>query len=439
MIRAALAVIGGAALLAWPALFNGYPIVFSDTGAFLFQALRPFMVWDKPFVYGPFLALSAGVSLWVPLGVQVLLASGLLWLVQGVFGRALVWRHLLTVALLAILTPAPWVASLLMPDIFAPLSVLGVFVLAWCTRWRVVVTAVTTFAIAVHLSHLVLAAFCIAAVAVLRRQWRAVLWAGAPLAAAMALLVATSAIGHGRFGISPFGSVFMVARLAGDGLVEPVLAARCPQAGWRLCAWQGRLPADSDEFLWSETGPVWSTPGGPIAFATEASAISRAAVLAQPMAAARIAGRNALRQLTLIRVGDTLGPEHLDATVGLRLREYFPPSEQRRFAASLQARGLLRDAAAPLVVWRPLVLGLAVIGAFGTLLVALRRRDALLGGFTALMLIGCVANAAATGALSKPHHRYQARIAWLLLLPPAFMPWPKARRAPGPLAPIGRR
>ena len=29
-----------------------------------------------------------------------------------------------------------------------------------------------------------------------------------------------------------------------------------------------------------------------------------------------------------------------------------------------------------------------------------------------------VANAFATGALSKPHDRYQARVAWLLLLPP---------------------
>jgi hypothetical protein len=31
-------------------------------------------------------------------------------------------------------------------------------------------------------------------------------------------------------------------------------------------------------------------------------------------------------------------------------------------------------------------------------------------------LVALGANAAATGALSKPHHRYQARIVWLLPL-----------------------
>ena len=35
-----------------------------------------------------------------------------------------------------------------------------------------------------------------------------------------------------------------------------------------------------------------------------------------------------------------------------------------------------------------------------------------------LVLIALPANAASTGALSGPHDRYQARIAWLLLLPP---------------------
>ena len=35
-----------------------------------------------------------------------------------------------------------------------------------------------------------------------------------------------------------------------------------------------------------------------------------------------------------------------------------------------------------------------------------------------MVLAGLLANAAATGALSGPHHRYQARIAWLVVLPP---------------------
>ena len=37
-------------------------------------------------------------------------------------------------------------------------------------------------------------------------------------------------------------------------------------------------------------------------------------------------------------------------------------------------------------------------------------------GLLACVLVGLLANAAATGALSGPHARYQARIAWLLPL-----------------------
>ena len=48
------AILLGAVLLVWPALVNQYPIVFSDTHAFLVQAGQPTMVWDKPWFYGPF-------------------------------------------------------------------------------------------------------------------------------------------------------------------------------------------------------------------------------------------------------------------------------------------------------------------------------------------------------------------------------------------------
>ena len=40
-IAAALALAAGMLLLVWPAFLNGYPLVFSDTGAFLHQTAPP--------------------------------------------------------------------------------------------------------------------------------------------------------------------------------------------------------------------------------------------------------------------------------------------------------------------------------------------------------------------------------------------------------------
>lgn len=428
----ALAILAGAACFLWPAIVNGYPIVFSDTHAFLVQAAEPFMIWDKPWIYGPFLiAVSMRLTLWLPAIVQCLLLSHLLWLTAKACDAARPLRHLALCAFLAAGTAAPWFASLLMPDLMAPVAVLCLFLLSfgerlrrWEQGWA---GGVGTFAIASHLSLLVVGAVCIA----IGIAWRRGFAMAAPLAAAVWLLLLTNLIGFGEFAISPYGSVFALARLVADGPARAVLAEDCPAAGWRLCEWTGRLPDDSDAFLWDPQGPVWTMPGGPIAFAPEASTIVRRTLLREPGAVARGAVGNSLRQLVIVRLGDTLEPAWLRETVALSLGKYFPLAELRRFEASLQARGELEPVAAPFRVPQEALLILGGIATPVLLFVALRRRDTPRAGLAALVLAAIVANAVATGALSKPHDRYQARIAWLLLLPPALQIGARASTSAG--------
>ena len=240
-----------------------------------------------------------------------------------------------------------------------------------------------------------------------------------PLFAALGMLLASNLAGNGVVGISPYGSVFALARLVGDGPGRAYIDRVCPEAGYRLCAWKGRLSSDSDEFLWHPQGPLWADEFGPKQFAPEASRIVAATIAAYPMQVLQAAAANTLRQLVTGRIGDTLGPDHLDAAVLPRLQLYFPVAEVRRYAAGLQVRGLLRRVAAP---FQTLHLALLCAGGFGAVwvLVAQWRRDRALAGLAALALVGLLANAFATGALSGPHDRYQARIAWLVLLPPLF-------------------
>jgi hypothetical protein len=426
------ALLAGAGFLLWPAIVNGYPILYSDTHAYLVQAGAPEMVWDKPWVYGPFLiALSARVTLWLPAIAQCLLLSHLLWLAAKAcgFGRPL--RHVALCALLGVGSAAPWFASLLMPDVMAPVVVVGLFVLAFGDRLgageRGWAGAIAAFAIASHLSLLVVAAACTAA----GIAWRRRVAIAVPLVLALGLLLVTTAVGFGRVAISPYGSVFALARLVADGPGARTVAALCPRAGWRLCAWSGRLPADSDAFLWDPNGPVWTTPGGPPALAGEASAIVARTVGREPLAVARAAVANTLRQLAMAGVGDTLGPDWLEQSVVGSLRAYFPPAELARFRASLQAQGKLRAIAEPFALPYAVLL---VIGAIATpvlLVVALRRGDRPRAGLAAFVLLGLLANAFATGALSKPNERYQARIAWLLLVPTAFQIGARASTSAG--------
>ena len=131
--------------LLWPAVYNGYPLAYSDTHVFISQPVAGFMNWDKPFVYGPLILLfHAWQTLWLVVVAQALLVSHLLWLVVVVLtpeqkrvdtidlyqptASTAAWsvgkRHLLTCAALALFSTAPWFVSFLMPDIFAAMAVL---------------------------------------------------------------------------------------------------------------------------------------------------------------------------------------------------------------------------------------------------------------------------------------------------------------------------
>ncbi len=441
-----LAVLAGAALFLWPAFLNGYPLLFSDTGGLLAMALEPSMGWDKPWIYGPFLFLLHGrTTLWLAAAGQALLLSHMLWLAAKAVRSWSPTLHVALCAVLALFTAAPWFASLLMPDVFAPMVVLCVFALAWPERLsgpeRGWAAAVGTLAVAVHLAHLILAAACIALAFAVRRRtmpWQAALRLISPLWAALGLLVLTNIIGNGVLGVSPYGSVFMLARLVADGPARQVVDARCPTAGWHLCAWKGRLSGDSDAFLWAREGPVWDNDRyGPILFAPEAGRVVRETVLAHPAEVAGAMARNTALQLPRVDLGDTLGPDYLDLTVLPRLRTYFPAAEVARYQSSLQAQGRLRALVAPLAWPQRIAL---VLGLGGTLWALTRwRRDARLASLALLVLGGLLANAFSTGALSGPHDRYQARIAWLLLVPPLLMlPAGRPRRAADARVPRSR-
>ena len=426
-----VAVLLGTLLLVWPAVLNGYPIVFSDTGGLLSMGHEPEIGWDKPWAYGPFLRVTdLGLTLWLPVLAQGLLLSHLLWLLQKATGRASVWRHGALCAVLAAGSAAPWFAGLLMPDIFAPVTVLCLFLLGFAPAgslrpaewaWLVVLAA---FAIAVHLAHLIVACGCLAVVLPLR--WRRFPVAAAPLLLALGWLVAANWVGNGAPGVSPYGSIFALARLQADGPAARYLQDVCPDAGYHLCAWADRMPMDSDTFLWDPDGPVWADEYGPTLMVKEARTVVAGSLRAYPAMAARAALANALAQAQLAAVGDVLIPDYLDVTVLPRLRQFFPPVEAVHFTAGLQAQGMLPGAAAPFLVAHGALLLAGLAGTVGMAALGWRRPP--LAALALVVLAGLAANAAATGALSHPHERYGARIAWLVLLPPLLLAAPPRKR-----------
>jgi hypothetical protein len=443
-LRRALAVVAvlfGAAMLAWPAVLNGYPLVFIDSVSYLGQTLFPEWPWDKTPAYGAFLhAFHWGWTLWGALAGQVLVLSHLLWVAQrAARGNVSPLAHLALCGAMAALTPMPWFAATLMPDIFAAVAPLCLLLLGFARDrlsrgeavWLVLLGA---FAVAAHLSHLPTALALVVFVAVATRGVMTTLRAALPVGLAVAGLVGANAWAFGKPTLSPHGAVFLLARLQADGPAARTIRANCPRAGWHMCGFVARLPMDSDHFLWSAEGPPNRRPNGtPIPMggmrlAPEAAEIVALTIRERPGEVAGAMARNAWAQATMFAVGDTLGNRHLAASAR-RAVERLPAGELAAFDAGAQMRGELPGLAAPyLAPHRAAALG-GLLLALGALGLALWRGDRVRAGLVAGLLLAVAANAVATGALSAPVDRYGARIVWLLPLAAALGLLPRSAAA----------
>jgi hypothetical protein len=221
-------------------------------------------------------------------------------------------------------------------------------------------------------------------------------------------MVLVNAVGFGRISVSPYGNVFVLARVIYDGPGMTVLRRDCPDRGWRLCSYLDRFPATADEFLWDKASPVLLA-GGHKAISADADAIIREAVIAQPGGLLLATWDNTIEQLTRFASGD--GLQRWDDEVGSWIDQDFPTGERAAFHA---ARQQSRDLAVPwplAIVHR--VTALAGIAAALVLLPLAWHRRHVAAWFLAVALLALPLSAAITGGLSTPHDRYQSRIVWL--------------------------
>lgn len=124
--RAVAPVLLAAGLLLWPAVWNGYPIVFADTGTYLSQAVHRYLGWDRPVFYSLLvLPLHLTLTLWPVVVAQALLAALVLQaVVRALAPAAGRWWLVGLVGVLSLGTSLPWVVCQIMPDVFTPLLVL---------------------------------------------------------------------------------------------------------------------------------------------------------------------------------------------------------------------------------------------------------------------------------------------------------------------------
>jgi hypothetical protein len=270
--------------------------------------------------------------------------------------------------------------------------------------------------IASQQSSLPLACVLLAALAILgvrhramfrrpHRRWRLLIL---PPALALLGLCTVNLATHGRFAVSPFGNIFLLARIIYDGPGMDALRRDCPAANWRLCPFLDSFPPTSDDFLWTQDSPL-NRAGGPKIVSRDADAIIRAALIDSPLGEMRAVLANTLDQLGRFDSGDGLTP--WPAQVSPWIAQDFPAREAAAYGAARQQAGTL-SVPSPLAELHAIAALAGVVACLLLLPIAFIRR-APCAGFLLGVLVALPLSAAITGGLSAPHERYQSRIMWL--------------------------
>jgi hypothetical protein len=423
-------------LLLVPAIHNGFPLIFPDSGTYLGIAFGPEYALDRSSYYGwllkPLVALAPGVvGLWIAIAAQALAVALVLWAVAGRLdsegsGR---WRRLAWIAPAALLTALPWHAGQFMPDALTGILVL----LVWSAASRapgesgnLLLWAAILLLTLTHYTHLpLLLATAAITLVCTRAGWRAMPRRFLPALAVAGLVLAGWIVANGavlgRWTVSPTGSVFLYARLNEDGLVGPWLDRHCGNdAPPRLCAIRGQLPRDSQQLLWSGAATpvsdlIWH-PDPPEArwpWIDMMAQASRGAIAERPGHFLLSSLRGFARQFA------SFAPLDDECPIGCRdpsggityMLGVYRPETVPVLLASHQSQGttpkaLVRAIVLPIEILALLLLPVAII-------LARRRGDGPALSLVAAVIAALAVNAAMAGALSDVHDRYQSRLVWL--------------------------
>ncbi|HEX5258427.1 MAG TPA: hypothetical protein VFW35_06565 [Sphingomicrobium sp.] len=415
-------------ILLWPAILNGFPIVYDDTSAYIsFRTLRRFPPFYNVL---PLLARMLG-TLWAVILAQAVLTTyivtrSLQLLAQGVSGAGAV----VLAGIIGSVSQLPWLVCYLMPDLFGGLGLLALItaVFAWhrvIFAERLILLAIVLFSSLVATAN----AFVfvpIAAGLLLTRRTAGRLHNLLPSLLAIAVLtVVLPVASNWALGAGPTfaggSSARMFSKLVDNGLAVPFLEQHCGKENFHACNDLALIRAHvGDEgFLWK--GPAnahdnlaWKDADGDYA------RLNRQIMLDRPLAVVRFMVRDSiiLASRVTLTTGNTgeIAP-HPSGGVPFFVNQHFPGDDQA-FARAKQQTGLL-----PRVFPEPAYAISAVTGFVLTLCslwLFWYVRDKLGFSISVWIIIAVAFALVVHGSLSYPVARYNAKVAWLLWVVPAL-------------------
>jgi len=451
----------------WPAVYNGGPLLGSDTEAYIRYAdvavakftNRPPEWWSQTELTDQSVSTTSarheeakapflGRSIYYGMLLKIGDAYGMMWPSIALQAAALLLAIALTllntiglsrfnlsvlVVLLAFTTPVAFFASRLMPDMFAGIAILATANLIIYTErmnrvslfaWVGLLGAALLF----HSTHVLIALAIFVWFLFCRVFLRgSASWTGLGavffcIVLAFAGDAAFSIATMKAFGVAPIRPPFLTARMVADGPGEAYLRSSCPDSGFAVCRFIDRLPTTADKFLWSSdaaNGGVF-TPADPAtrrALSNEQFRFALAVLRYDPLGEATAMARNTLKQIGMVSMSE-FNLTNIDRN---EFRQELPP---RYLKAAEQTRSW--NDTMPVAVMSAVVL-IVLLGTASYIvrIIFLPSNHAMddrgLEKLAVIVIGGIILNAFVCGAMSDPYDRYQLRVIWLVPFVAALM------------------
>ena len=370
-------------------------------------------------MYGIYLHIGQDSYFWINLAFQALLTLWILQLTLRLLGMARPLR-LLAIGLVLILTTAlPWLASMLLTDIFAGLAVLSLFLLVvhngkLSAVEKVSLFLYTSFAAATHSATFgVLFGLCCVgwmAKPLLRRRLplSGLIQGSVTLVVGAAMLLAANFALSGHLAWTPGGAGVSFGRMMQDGIVTRYLNDHCDTIKLKLCPYRNQLPATADEFLWASDS-IFNKLGRFEGMNAEMEFIATESLKAYPFRQAEAAAVATVSQLLHVGTGEGTNG-WIPHTYGII--ERYMPAQIPAMRAAHQQHWDINFAAINYLHIPVALISMLAIAAIALGALWRRRLDdiELLATTVCVALLG---NAFLCGCISGPHDRYGARMVWI--------------------------
>jgi hypothetical protein len=320
---------------------------------------------------------------------------------------------------LTLTTALPWLASMLITDIFAGLAVLALFLLVahgarLAAVEKIALFAFVAFAAATHSATFgVLFGLCVAGWLLLpwlrpRLSASGLVQGSLAVAVSAVLLLAANYALSGNLAWTPGGPGVTFGRMMQDGIVTRYLNDHCDRIKLKLCPYRNELPPTADEFLWSNDS-VFNKLGRFEGMDDEMGFIALHSLTAYPLWQLKAALVATATQLVMVETGEGTNG-WIPHTYGI-IERYLPTQTAMMRAAHQQHW----DINFVPVNWVhvPVALGALLLLAILLGRAMWRQRLSDLDLLAATVTLALFGNAFLCGVISGPHDRYGARMAWI--------------------------